>query len=225
MQVFNTISNHPIIVKHGPTLALIGAVVCLLALLLVTGLDMRKHAQTKTINYTPQSIQAIKKTQRTRYRINDVVSANLFGDPAPKKAIKDAPKTTLDLTLQGILSASDDSVGRAIISSGRNKKAQLYSVGEEIKGAGASIKEIRSKEVIINRNGAIESLPLKKATSKGDSSIFTAIKNSSSENVLVNTQVGTPSIGKPISTNGEPRKIRKPNFSGLDRALEKLGEI
>jgi len=228
MDSLHTITNHPFIHKHGPTVALFASIICLVTLITLTGLDMRGQAKIKAENYTPQAIKPIRTNKRSSYRINDVVSANLFGDPKPVVEVKQAPKTTLDLTLQGILSATDKSVARAIISSGRSKRAELYSIGEEIKGAGALVKEIRDQEVILNRNGAIESLPLKKKTSKGDTSIFTPVSAASSDNIDRQSGGITSSserVTRPTSANGEPRKIRKPNFSGLDRALEKLGEL
>lgn len=223
MQSFNIILNHPFINKHGPKLALCVALLLLLALLISSGLNMRSQAKIKASNYTPLPVKSINKKKRPNYRINDVVSANLFGDPSPKKVVKNAPKTTLDLTLHGILSASDSSVARAIISSNKNKKEQLYSINETIKGAGASIKEIRAQEVILDRNGSIESLPLKKKESKGNNITFSSVTSTSqSSTSRTNDTVNSNSISRPISTNGEPRKIRKPNFSGLDRALDKL---
>ena len=222
MESLNTFSNHPFIMKHGPKLALVLAILLLLALLISSGLTVRDQVKIKAKNYTPQPVKPINKSKRPKYRINDVVSANLFGDPSPKKVVKNAPKTTLDLTLHGILSASDTSVARAIISSSKNKKAELYSVDEKIKGAGASIKEIRAQEVILNRNGSIESLPLKKKESKGNNIIFSTATTPTSNRAARTNSTNSNAVARPISANGEPRKIRKPNFSGLDRALEKL---
>jgi len=176
MEALNNISNHPVINKHGPKIALVASLIFLLIFLITCGLSIRAQAKTKAENYEPQPIQSTNsRSSRPRYRINDVVSANLFGNPAPavKKVVQNAPKTTLDLKLQGILSATNNKVARAIISSNNSKKAELYSVGEDIKGAGASIKEIRAQEVILNRNGAIESLPLQKRNAKGDTSVYT----------------------------------------------------
>jgi len=209
MEALNNISNHPVINKHGPKIALAVSIILLLLFLVTSGFSIRAQAKTKAENYEPQPIQAVNtRNKRPRYRINDVVNANLFGNPAPaaKKVVKNAPKTTLDLKLQGILSATDNSVARAIISSSKNKKAELYSVGENIKGAGASVKEIRAQEVILNRNGSIESLPLEKLNSKGDNSIYTPL------NSAANVQKKT--------VNNNPRKTRKPNFSGLDQAQQ-----
>jgi len=134
----------------------------------------------------------------------------------------------LNLTLQGILAASDSKLARAIITSGK-KKAGLYSVGEDIKGVSASIKEIRANEVLLDRNGATESLKIKKLGKGGGPIISyhsdppTAAPSVSAANLQ--SQVRQRPATKPRSPNGEQRKIRKPNFSGLDRALKKMGEI
>ena len=221
MELFNRISNTPVIIKHGPKLALAFAVLCLVALILITGLGMRAQAQIKAENYAPQKLQSKQKKQRQNYRVNDIVKSNLFGNAKQKVTEKKAPKTTLNLTLLGVLSSTDSPIGRAIIKSGRSKEAELYSIGDEIKGAGASIKEIRPLEVILNRNGAIESLPLNKKSSKGNGFVFTPVTSDNAPGVIDDEQSNNV---RATSVNGEPRKIRKPNFSGLDRAIEKLGE-
>ena len=115
------------------------------------------------------------------------------------------------------------------------KETELYSVGESIKGAGASVKEIRGNEVLLNRNGATESLPLIKKTASGNRQIisFTQAEPqitevsaaSTSRASTANQALERIQAKKPNSPNGKPRKIRKPNFSGLDRALKKMGEI
>jgi len=119
-------------------------------------------------------------------------------------------------------------LARAIITSG-NKKAGLYSIGEDIQGVGASVKEIRSDEVLLNRNGAVESLKIKKKSGGGNSIIsyndsrpHINAPRASAASIQSQQQTGE---FKNRSENGEPRKIRKPNFSGLDRALQKMGEI
>ena len=214
MESFNTFSNHPTIKKHGPKIALICSILLLLLFLISSGINLRAQEKTKAKNYASQPLEKINTRKRHNYKINDVISANLFGNPKPVKVVKNAPKTTLNLTLQGILSATDANVARAIISSNKKKKGTLYSVGDEIKGAGASIKEIRSQEVILNRNGSIESLPIKKSQSKGDNTVYTPIKNESKTSS--NNNPARQST-QDLSTNSKARKIRKPKFSGLDK--------
>jgi type II secretion system protein C len=210
------------------------AVVCLLLAISKIAWSGYTQIKLKEENYKAQTIPPISKATKPTYNINDVVSANLFGDPAPKVVVEKAPKTTLDLTLQGILWATDSNLGRAIIMSGK-RKSELYSVGDTIKGAGASVKEIREGEVLLNRNGATESLPLQKKAVSGNREIISfSSPNPAEENVRPLVEVSNNSsnqrsiqaaASKPRAENGAPRKIRKPNFSGLDRALKKMGEI
>ena len=233
MEMLNTILNHRLWHKHAQKGALGLAVLCLLGVVGWISWSAHSQLKIKQINYKPQKIAAQSQTKRPSYRIQDIVAANLFGNPSPEVVVKKAPKTTLNLKLQGILSASDQSLARAIIQSGK-KSSELYSVGEKIKNAGASIKEIRDNEVLLDRNGAIESLPLVKKVASGDRKII-----SYSDAVAIDTQnvaSVTPAstavrnnrrsnATRPQSANGEPRKIRKPNFSGLDKALRKMGEL
>lgn len=190
------------------------------------------QAKIKRISLQTQEIKPLASSNRPLYRVSEIVAANLFGDPTPKVVVKQAPVTTLNLTLQGILSASDQSKARAIIRSGK-KTSELYSVGENIKGAGASVKEIRAHEVLLNRNGATESLPLKKETKSGNRTILTyGEPNSGVSADLISSKPNSrtrPNMTMPgpkrQSANRTPRKLRKPNYSGLDKALKKMGEI
>ncbi len=231
MELLNTISTSRTWNRHG--LKIVYAVALLVLMLVLTSIawHLYNHSRQRTADFAEQTISPVATKPKQSYRINDVVKANLFGDSTPKPVVQVAKETTLDLTLQGILAASNDQIARAIIMSGK-RKSELYSVGEDIKGAGVSVKEIRATEVLLNRNGAIESLPLKKNKGKGNSSIISYTNGSSGNlsspglqtaaNEFENISRSTP---KSRSENGEPRKIRKPNFSGLDRALQKMGEI
>ena len=232
MEILNTIFNHRLWHKHAQKGALGLAVLCLLGVIAAISWSTHSQLKVKQANYQPQEISAPKANKRPSYRVEDIVAANLFGNPSPKVVVKKAPKTTLNLKLQGILSASDQSLARAIIQSGK-KKSELYSVGEKIKNAGASIKEIRDGEVLLDRNGAIESLPLVKKLASGNKNIISYTESVAANNQ--NVAALTSSSGavnnrrsnntRARSANGQPRKIRKPNFSGLDKALKKMGEL
>lgn len=207
---------------------------CLFLLFLVIGLigysEYRNH-QNKVADYAEQNLPPIASNRAPLYRASDITSANLFGDPRPKEVVvKNIPKTNLNLKLIGVLWATDQEFARVIIESGN--KAELYSVGENIKGAGASVKEIRSNEILISRNGATEKLPLIKKKGGNDIISFETVSYADGGNWDQGTNtfnepanIGRSSNRKPVSPNGQNRKIRKPNFSGLDRALQKMGEI
>ncbi len=213
-------------------IATAGALLCLLLVLVSMGWNVYKQSQVRHSNYQPREIAVQANSRRNAYRVNDIVAANLFGDPSPRVVVKKAPKTTLNLTLQGILWASESSMARAIIQTGK-KASELYSVGESIKGASASVKEIRAGEVLLDRNGATESLPLIKQTSSGNRQLVTyndPAQAATSRPVARKLTQRSRNMTRPVTQkkrapNGAPRKVRKPNFSGLDRALKKMGEL
>lgn len=232
MELLNTISNNRLWNKHGLQAIWLVALLCLLMALGKIGWSIYTQSNISQENYQRQSLAPLNTASQQSYRIGDVVAANLFGDPKPQVVVKKAPKTTLDLTLQGILWASDEQFARAIIQSGK-KKTELYSNGEAIRGAGVTIKEIRDGEVLLNRNGAIESLPLIKKTDSGNRQLITFTNASQEQAFATNPnplnanrkRITQQRTVKDRAANGKPRKIRKPNFSGLDRALKKIGEI
>lgn len=236
MDVINTITTNRLWNKHSLKLAWGGALLLLALVLASIAWTTWNQVKIKQINYQPQTVAAINTSNKPSYRVNDIVAANLFGDPTPAPVVKVAPKTTLDLTLIGVLWSSDNTVGRAIIKPGR-KAAGLYSVGENIKGAGASVQEIRDDEIILDRNGALESLPLQKKTDSGNRQIIT-FNNGQTANPNIdpvvnfeqhtngqpnNTNVRTPTT--PNNQSAPSRRVRRPSFSGLDRALEKMEEL
>lgn len=241
MQMLNSIANNRFWNKNARTIIWAAAALCLLFALSRVAWVTYSQAKERQANYELPQLAPLAQPVKKIYRVNDITTANLFGDPTPKPVVTKAPKTTLNLTLQGILSASDPAMARAIISSGK-QKTKLYSVGESIQGAGASIKEIKPFEVLLNRAGATESLPLIKATKSGKNPIisFTNYNDSSGNQVAATNPTSADSRLEQFqefsaanrasnqrsrATNGQPRKVRKPNFSGLDRALKKMGEL
>ena len=232
MNALNSISSSRIWQRHGTLIAWVFGGLCLTAVCASTAWDAYQQHQVRTQNYAPQQIAPIQQTARATYQAQTIVRANLFGSEAVKVTEKPIVKTTLNLKLQGILWASNGGMARAIITSG-NQNAELYAVGETIKGAGASIKEIRSAEVLLDRNGATESLPL--VVKKAEELEPFLVQQASfvdRGNVPSQFQASTGSNDgsdqarrKPQSNNGAPRKVRRPNFSGLDKALRKMGEI
>lgn len=233
MELLNTISNNRTWNRHGTKVAWVLAILCLLLIVMSIAWDARKQNQTKVKNYSQQKLTAINTRQAQSYNVSNIVKANLFGDSTPKPVVVEAKPTTLNLTLQGILAATDTSIARAIITSGK-KKAGLYSVGEDIQGVGASIKEIHPNEVLLNRAGAVESLKIKKLNKKGSDPII-SYSNSNNRVTSASSRASAANLrakiqpqrqtAQPRSPDTETRKVRKPNFSGLDRALKKMGEI
>ena len=222
------IVNHRLWNKYSITGTWAIAIAFLAIVVLSIGWDAWSQSKAKRVHLKPQNVRPIARPARASYRIQDVVRANLFGNPNPVQVSQETPKTTLDLKLDGILWSSNGDMGRAIIVAGK-KTAELYSVGETIKGANDKVEEIRNDEVILNRNGVRESLPLIKLNKSNNQSILTYVDESvvQDDERAHNKRILDNSHGNGNNRGGTPpeRSRRPTNFSGLDQALEKIGEL
>lgn len=99
-------------------------------------------------------------SQRATLQIPSIVSAHLFGDAAPVAADGNAPQTAAQLVLAGVLAVPDPKKGMAILGPSA-AAARLYSVGAAVPG-GVSLYSVYPDHVLLDRGGAIESLPLPK---------------------------------------------------------------
>lgn len=225
--IFETIKNNHFWNKHGLALAWGFSLLILAAAVAYTVWFGYKHYKSQQTGYISNAaVITSRQIFRPSFNATDITSAKLFGDPSPNVVKRVAPKTTLNLKLQGILSASSSETARAIIATG-NGKAKLYSIGDNIKGANASIDSINPNEVLLNRGGAIERLPLVKKTTSGNRSIVQFNTPEPLEPIedtpvqsAVTQQTDTNQLNNPTTAraaNGKPRK-----FSGLDQALKKL---
>ncbi len=222
------------------------------------------HQDRKQSAQSPVTM-SVAKSSKNPNSLRNTVSSNLFGKkkkvvakpkakpkPKPVKVVKKAPETKLDLALKGLLSATNPTSARAIISV-KKKPGKLYKVGEELAGAkGVTIEEIKTDGVLINRKGTIEKLTLVKKILDGKNNVFgvKTTKNSPQANtpparqsanrrittprVNRRTQAGTSNIAR--RTPSGRRAVKAPNsqqFRGLDsyieeeelRALEDLNAI
>ena len=107
---------------------------------------------------TPAPLPApMRPTMNPTLRLATIVNAHLFG-LAGASASGDAPPTTAQLVLTGVLADREPSRGQAIIGE-RATTAKLYAVGAAIPG-GAHLRSVYADRVLIERNGALESLLL-----------------------------------------------------------------
>jgi type II secretory pathway component PulC len=70
-----------------------------------------------------------------------------------------APATRLNLTLIGVIAATEEQVSKAIIQVG-NANVGVYSVGEDLPGTRATVDRIEKNQVLLRRNGKLESLAI-----------------------------------------------------------------
>lgn len=79
---------------------------------------------------------------------------------APTLDATDAPKTTLELVLMGIITAEPKNRALAIIvEKGKNNDEKLYGIGDKVPG-NAIISEIFADRLILRRGGVFETLML-----------------------------------------------------------------
>jgi len=107
-----------------------------------------------------------------RVNVNQLSNWHLFGEaksekPKPVKApspvateIKDAPDTTLRLTLMGVMASRDMLDAWAIIGD-RSGNELNYRINDMLPG-GATLKEIHADRIILLHNGRLETLRLPK---------------------------------------------------------------
>lgn len=114
---------------------------------------------------TPRSVTPVYTQNRSEtpqtFDINKLIDQHLFGIAGAQIASKNAPETTLDLTLSGIAADAHQPISRAIIMAGG--KQQTYGIGAQLPG-GAVIKDILPDQVLLILNGHVESLRLPKLT-------------------------------------------------------------
>lgn len=101
--------------------------------------------------------------EKRQYSIEDIISAHLFGLAAgpPKPDVSTAPETKLRLSLAGLISSQNPRLARALIqvNSGQIKG---YRIGDRIAGTDAQLQGVTSDKVLLNRNGNLESLAMKR---------------------------------------------------------------
>ena len=118
------------------------------------------------ITVAPSAAPANVKPQPRANHDRKIAQLHLMGKPAPEtnvKKVENAPDTTLNLKLLGVL-AGDKDYGYAIISSGGNK-IKHYALGDDVPG-GATLHAVFSDRVILERDIRMETLRLPRANAK-----------------------------------------------------------
>jgi general secretion pathway protein C len=133
----------------------------LAALILLQLLQIGYSLLSKPLK-TPQPVlpAAAAPAPRPGVDIQTVVAAHLFGvavvDPSTQDP-ENAPQSAANLLLAGTIATQDPKHGVAIISDG-GAPSKVYSVGERV--GGASLHSVYLDRVILDRNGALETLQL-----------------------------------------------------------------
>ncbi len=143
------------------------AVIYLFALALLTwaGLDLYQRYQFyqgENIQQQTQPAESDKAPSLTAKNTRTVAKQYLFGRQLPDiqpVALTQAPATKLNLKLIGVIAASEDGVSKVIIQIG-SSDVDVYSVGDTLPKGNATIEKIEATQVLLRRNGKLESLAI-----------------------------------------------------------------
>ena len=97
---------------------------------------------------------------RPQVNVQQVVNSHLFGVPQVDPASRDpdsAPLSSANLLLTGTIATDNPKHGVAIVSDG-GAPSKVYSVGDRL--AGAALHSVYLDHVILDRNGALETVKL-----------------------------------------------------------------
>jgi general secretion pathway protein C len=149
--------------EHGPRLAAatLVALIAIQAGFLVT--SQNRGAPTGTSGSAAgaaASAWASGSAQAPPLQISSIVAAHLFGEPHGTVTDANAPQTSVQLVLAGVLALPDPKRGLAIIGPNPGA-AKLYTVGSALPG-GVNLYAVYPDRVLIDRGGVIESLLLPK---------------------------------------------------------------
>jgi len=144
-------------------------------------------AQQKQLAKAPQA----GKRSDNRQSVNAIVSRHLFGKidavQVASKVPVNAPKTSLQLTLNGVFAAGKTD-GYAIISEGSRDQQKLYHIGDKV--AGATLQQVMPDHVILMRNGQYETLSFPKIKQSG-----------------LNVQTTETAVASPAALSGDRTKM------------------
>jgi len=117
--------------------------------------------------YKIASSSSVPLSNKSKARLNSVSRLHLFGQSQSGSTTTTTKiaKTKLRLALKGVFASTNPLKAFAIIAESANAKGRTFKVGERLP-SGATLHEVRATEVILNRNGRLESLalPQKKLT-------------------------------------------------------------
>jgi general secretion pathway protein C len=150
------------LVEHGPRLAsgLMVAVLALQAGFFVTsqnrGLSPPSGAHAPIAG--PVGPARGQDPALSTLHVSEITSAHLFGETHNTVSDANAPQTSVQLVLAGVLAVPDPKRGLAIIGPSAGT-AKLYTVGAAVPG-GVSLYSVYPDRVLLDRGGVIESLLL-----------------------------------------------------------------
>jgi len=138
------------------------------------------------VNYQFDDLPTLSKAPLTA-DMNKIIAAHIFGvvpklpETAPvaveKAPVAPVPKTRLNIKLTGIIDSDSPENGIAMLEVDRGRTL-VVAVGENIAKTGATLHQVLPGEVLVDRNGTIESVKMVRKTlnlTKLDTSLLDAL--------------------------------------------------
>lgn len=148
--------------------------VALILLAMVAYQIYQRHfmPQQLGVNYQFDDLPALNKARVTA-DIGAIVGTHIFGvipqtakqNPVAveKQVVKPVPKTRLNIKLTGIIDGASPENGIAIVEVDRGRTL-VVAVGEKIGKTDASLHQVLPGEILVDRNGMIESVKMVRKT-------------------------------------------------------------
>lgn len=147
----------------SPRLPLLLAIIAVLGMVSATAWQAYGFWQSETAASARARNPAVTENRQSQQQVPDVSlsSISMFGhksqtEETPEEDLDNLPETNLQLMLRGVMSASGEFPGSALVED--NKRiTEAYVVGDELPG-NATLRAVRPDRIIIERSGALENL-------------------------------------------------------------------
>ncbi len=138
---------------------LLTALFAILAVWILAKMTWQMFAPASPPASGPLQVQVQQQTNSGSRSVSALANLNLFGTSvvAPTDT-RNAPKTQLNVRLLGVTASNVPERSAAIIE--KDRRQEVYVIGDKISGTQVSIEEIYADRVILNNNGALETLEL-----------------------------------------------------------------
>jgi general secretion pathway protein C len=150
------------LVQHGPRLAagLMAALIAIQAGFFVTSQNSGLASPVAAHGPVGGPVGPARPTNAnlSTLHVSEITSAHLFGETHSTVDDANAPQTSVQLVLAGVLAVPDPKRGLAIIGPNAGT-AKLYTVGSAVPG-GVNLYSVYADRVLLDRGGVIESLLL-----------------------------------------------------------------
>lgn len=176
--------------------------------------------ETDTTTNLSASLSAQATTGAQQKPDVNLASLALFGKPGEtgtqaEPDTENLPETNLRLYLRGVLAASGDFPGSALIEDDKSK-TEAYLVGDELPG-NATLRSVRANRVIIERSGKLENLYFPENEDRSGVSVAPSQTSRSEDDSQMQSQPGNAGqSSSPDSSEQRREEIR--------RRLEQLRE-